>query len=131
MSPHLEAELRRSHPLLYAEPYLECDRFMRCGAGWVDIIERLSNKLEALIFAEREQSRYRALQVKEKFGRLRFYMTTQTAEMLDAIAAAEAESERTCEHCGEPGKLRSLGWVRTLCDRCNDVTEKEKAARKP
>jgi len=60
----------------------------------------------------------RASQVKEKFGTLRFYMTTGSNEMYNLIDEAEKESAKTCEFCGKPGKLRSGGWLLTLCDEC-------------
>lgn len=31
---------------------------------------------------------------------------------------AEHQSEVTCEDCGKSGSLRSMSWVRTLCDKC-------------
>lgn len=133
MTPEHEANLRARFPRLYSEPYLRVDGFMRCGDGWFGIIERLSLLLEEKIAAlpEAEQHHYRAEQVKEKFGSLRFYMSKETPGMYDPIHWAETESTSTCEHCGEPGMLRSGGWVRTLCDACHAVTEREKAARKP
>lgn len=60
----------------------------------------------------------RALQVKEKFGSLRFYMTSNTDEIDDLIDKAEEKSYKTCEECGCPGKLRNGGWMTTLCDSC-------------
>ena len=60
----------------------------------------------------------RASQVKEKFGTLRFYMTSATSEMYDLVQEAEEKSATICENCGKPGKLRSGGWIRCLCDEC-------------
>lgn len=63
-----------------------------------------------------EDGRPRASQVKEKFGTLRFYMSSETEEMSEAIEEAEEESARTCETCGRGGRLRpKLGWIQTLC----------------
>lgn len=59
-----------------------------------------------------------ASQVKEKFGTLRFYMTSETEEMSAAIREAEHKSAETCEDCGSPGVLRRGGWVLTQCDKC-------------
>ena len=56
-------------------------------------------------------------QVKEKFGTLRFYMHSATEEMYDLISKAEQKTETTCEVCGEEGKVRSGGWIVTLCDK--------------
>lgn len=58
-----------------------------------------------------------AVQVKEKFGTLRFYVFGARDEAYHYIAFAEAMSARTCEECGAPGRSRGGGWVRTLCDR--------------
>jgi hypothetical protein len=56
-----------------------------------------------------------AVQVKEKFGGLRFY-TNGATDIQDAyITFAEMISVRTCEVCGKPGKRTSDGWIRTLC----------------
>lgn len=61
----------------------------------------------------------RAAQVKEKFGGLRFYMTSTNDEISSLVAEAEALSQKTCEFCGEEGSLRKSGWWHTLCDACN------------
>lgn len=60
----------------------------------------------------------RAAQVKQKFGTLRFYMTSGTDEMYKLINEAEHKSARTCEECGLPGKLRTTGWRVVNCDSC-------------
>lgn len=60
-----------------------------------------------------------AAQVKEKFSGLRFYMTNYNEEIEKLISEAEELSYRTCEHCGVPGKQRSGGWIKTLCDDCD------------
>jgi len=57
-----------------------------------------------------------ASQVKEKFGTLRFYYNGGD-EVVDGIERmAESMSAVTCEDCGAPGKCRTGGWIRTLCD---------------
>jgi len=58
------------------------------------------------------------VQVKQKFGGLRFYMNFETKEMSAAIYEAEKRAQETCEDCGKPGVLRSGGWLETLCDNC-------------
>lgn len=57
-----------------------------------------------------------AVQVKEKFGTLRFYFDGGDDEVHGMVSMAEYMSKHTCEECGKPGKLRHGGWVRTLCD---------------
>ena len=74
-------------------------------------------------------SRPVAVQVKEKFGVLRYYMSHGTEEMHDWISEAERKSARTCEDCGKPGKYRSdLGWYLTLCDDCHLKHKQHKAS---
>jgi len=57
-----------------------------------------------------------AVQVKEKFGGLRFYVQAATDEHYNYISFAESMSYRTCEECGAPGKRYTDGWHQTLCD---------------
>lgn len=55
-------------------------------------------------------------QVKEKLGTLRFYYDGGDDVVDGMVRMAEAMSAVTCEECGAPGKNRSGGWIRTLCD---------------
>jgi hypothetical protein len=57
-----------------------------------------------------------AVQVKEKFGGLRFYVQAATDKHYNYISFAESMSYRTCEVCGAAGKRYTSGWHRTLCD---------------
>ena len=57
-----------------------------------------------------------AVQVKEKFGGLRFYVNRATDKHWNFISFAESMSYRTCEECGAVGKTYTDGWHRTLCD---------------
>jgi hypothetical protein len=57
-----------------------------------------------------------AVQVKEKFGGLRFYVQAATDKHYNYISFAESMSYRTCEECGASGKTYTDGWHRTLCD---------------
>lgn len=57
-----------------------------------------------------------AVQVKEKFGGLRFYVQAATDKHYQYISFAESMSYRTCEECGNPGKTYTDGWHMTLCD---------------
>ena len=57
-----------------------------------------------------------AVQIKEKFGGLRFYVQAATDKHYQYINFAESMSYRTCEECGNPGKTYTDGWHMTLCD---------------
>lgn len=90
------------------------------GRGWNDIIIRCNRKLEML------DPEYRILQIKEKFGALRYYYETDVKivsvkEAMDRyVRQAELESAKTCEFCGAEGKLmsRKMGWMKTRCTSC-------------
>jgi len=98
--------------------------------GWYDIIDTLCNTIQHHLDWKRGSDRFKgmpdeewdeghqtvAVQVKEKWGGLRFYVNSSDDYIDGAIALAESLSLRTCEQCGAPGKPRGGGWVRTLCD---------------
>jgi hypothetical protein len=89
------------------------------GDGWFDILWRLCEDLEPLV-TEMERAggrQFEVLQVKEKFGGLRFYVNCRRNEAIrQRIGIAADESFHTCEVCGEPGELREERWIKTLCD---------------
>jgi hypothetical protein len=58
-----------------------------------------------------------AVQVKEKFGTLRFYYSGGNEYVSGLVAMAESMSGVTCERCGTPGRLQGRGWIRTLCEQ--------------
>lgn len=75
------------------------------------------------LVAELEQatgSQFEVLQVKEKFGGLRFYANHVNDAIRERIGTAAKESFHTCEICGQPGKLREVGLIKTLCGEHDD-----------
>jgi hypothetical protein len=58
----------------------------------------------------------KVLQVKEKFGTLRFYYEGGDKYVSGLVAMAETMSGVTCEKCGNVGKIRNNGYIQTLCD---------------
>ena len=101
-----------------------------CSDGWFDIIDTLCKNIQHHLAYHRarghttteefeEKFQVRAVQVKEKFGGLRFYVNNEDEYIRGLIAMAESFSFRTCEDCGSPGSPRAGGWIRTLCDGCH------------
>jgi hypothetical protein len=92
------------------------------GDGWFDILWRLCVDLEPLV-ADLEQNtgeKFEVLQVKEKFGGLRFYVNIKNDVIHDRIYAAQEESFHTCEVCGQPGTRREGNggaWIKTFCKK--------------
>ncbi len=68
----------------------------------------------------------RVAQIKEKFGGLRFYYDGGDDHIGGMVTMAESWAARTCEKCGNKGKHRSGGWIRTLCDEHEAEYQKEK-----
>jgi hypothetical protein len=89
-----------------------------CGPGWYALVAGLARTLERQIsrLPTRSQREIYAAQVKEKFGHLRFYMSSSTETMDAAISRARERSLHICEDCGRAGKLRKRKWLATLCD---------------
>ena len=94
------------------------------GDGWFKLIDQLSADITAL--DERDGSQTIAVQVKEKYGGLRFYIESGTDAVIEAIDKAEDLSLKTCEYCGEPGTTRNDGWVSTMCDNCWGIKKEKK-----
>ena len=79
---------------------------------------------QRLKMLEAKESVPTVVQVKEKFGSLRFYVNAATDEHYNYIRFAENLSAVTCEDCGAPGKTRGRGWYYTACDKhTNDGDE--------
>ena len=57
-----------------------------------------------------------AVQVKEKFGTLRFYYEGGDNYTHGMIRLADNLSAVTCDVCGAPGEIRGRGWVTVRCD---------------
>ncbi len=114
-----QLELYKTHPNLFLKPVP-----IECNDGWKDLIWELCDKLEQLIIQQTGkelpfESYCYATQIKEKYGTLHFYMSSQTQEMADLIDEAEKKSAETCEQCGKPGRiLANQKWLCTLCEKC-------------
>lgn len=61
---------------------------------------------------------FRVLQIKEKFGQLRFYTNWVTEGIDEVIRRYENLSERTCIQCGAPATKITTGWISPFCDKC-------------
>ena len=66
-------------------------------------------------------------QVKEKFGTLRFYYTGGDDEISGMVRMAESMSGVTCEECSAPANTHGPGWIRTICESCEQAREVKRA----
>ena len=89
-----------------------------CGNGWYWLINNLCSCIQDYINAN-SKSQTEALQVKEKFGALRFYVRGADEYIYGMISLAESMSYSTCESCGcTTDILHTSGWIKTLCKTC-------------
>ncbi len=125
MSPELEQKLIQKYPTIFADhaapptASLLCFGF-ECDDGWYDLLDTLCTQLSVLPLGKPSADRrgLRAVQVKEKFGTLRFYVDSASDTAFALLDFAEAMSAKTCERCGNRGRTRGQLWVKTLCDVC-------------
>ena len=94
--------------------------------GWYPLVRKLSKDINVELENNPElKSKFKILQVKEKFGGLRFYLSESVSENIDAlIAESEELSMDACISCGANvcgkksiiKKLFKLSWGQsTFC----------------
>jgi hypothetical protein len=123
MKKELQEALFRDFPNLYRERTDKRKTNMAygfcVGDGWEPIIRSLSQKLETMILAlpEADRETHWCMQVKEKFGSLRFYMNDQTSEMVSLIQEAEDAAAFVCSTCGRSKKHTGM-FMEPSCPGC-------------
>lgn len=144
MKQELDEELCAKYPKIFANRHgdmketLMCWGF-ECGDGWYKILDSLCRQIQSHIDWKNEQrDRFQrgngctqvvAVQVKEKFGGLRFYYDGGDDAIDGMVRMAESWAANTCETCGESGTIRHGGWIRTLCDRHEEERQEQYAKR--
>lgn len=108
-------DLVQQHPVLFAAGNRPENSDL--PAGWFDLASRTCAELEAL-----PNSTYfskRVVQIKEKFGTLRWHFEDPVRVPAAAgaiVQRAQAQSARTCMACGKEGQARRTRWIQILCD---------------
>ena len=110
MNPYLTQILLDKYPKLFSNGQFWG---FECGDGWYDILDHLCGAIKEHTYDSDEVT---VDQVKEKFGRLRFYLSREDDVIHGMVSMAEYMSAHTCEICGERGQLRTGSWLVTLCD---------------
>jgi len=92
---------------------------VECEDGWYDLINNalfaIQQQYDQLEESEKEDTCI--IQIKEKFGGLRLYMSQTTDAMDDIIRTAESTAYKTCEVCGATDNIATADtrYIRTLC----------------
>lgn len=99
--------------------------------GWENEVDKGWGPLVRLAcdYLRNNYPKCRILQVKEKFGGLRFYFSAEaypeetSKEIYEYIGSLENKSFQTCERCGAPGSPQNVTryWVKTVCADCAEL----------
>ena len=140
MTPEKTNALLTNYPKIFRNGFqFECDD------GWYQLISDLCKYIQGMIDNNDhlELQQVKAVQVKEKFGTLRFYIEyfesvkgnkrqeEWWSKVYGAIHFAEFISRRFCERCGinQNVKMRSLtGRYHIYCDSCEEQYMREQDA---
>ena len=95
--------------------------------GWVSVIDKLCGCMQNYIDNTTRYTKEGPLkpeqvtcvQMKEKFGGLRFYTNGHNDEVEGMIRMAEYMCDNTCQDCGSTEDIGTTkGWISTLCRSC-------------
>lgn len=95
--------------------------------GWLPVIDKLCGSIQSYIdnhVTYTKDGKYNptqvtCLQMKEKFGGLRFYTNGHDDVIEGMITMAEYICDNTCENCGSEEDLGlTKGWVSVMCRTC-------------
>ena len=146
MRKALQDKLFQKYPKIFRQKDLSAQETgmcwgISCGDGWYDLIDDLCGEIQnrvanvnrirkldlsaapvTLIPTKTELFVCEAVQVKEKFGELRFYTVGGDDYIDGLITMAESVSARTCTECGHKASVNkpSRGWIYTLCANCKE-----------
>lgn len=139
MDIELQNKLFEKYPRLFCQKDLDPQKTamcwgIACGNGWYDLIDNLcativnrrdSVNREGNYDYERQEPRKKiepqAVQVKAKFGGLRFYIYDSDEYIDGAISLAESMSYHICENCGSSASNPDMMIDFTLCKKCDET----------
>ena len=138
MQQELQDKLFKKYPKIFRQKDLPMQQTcmcwgITCGDGWYNIIDTLCSQIQHHLThsltkeQDLETINVEAVQVKEKFGGLRFYYNGGDDFIRGLAWMAEGISDCTCEECGSPGTKNDGGWIHTLCDDCHENWDKIRA----
>ena len=125
MNEQLTEQLHNNYPTIFVDKNapptksLICFGF-ECNDGWYWLIDQLCYALKTYIESHPDVPTVVAIQVKEKYGGLRFYYYGGN-EFTDRIVSFyETLSELVCEKCGSTDGVSQTqgGWISTSCEKC-------------
>lgn len=128
MKIELQEKLVKKYPIIFEDYGGEVSKTgmafgIQCGDGWYFIIDMLCLTIKRI--CEKSNIKVKAFQIKEKFGRLCFYIqsdnidTNICPEIYAVIEFASSLSSQVCEVCGSTKDVIQTGhWIMTRCSEC-------------
>lgn len=87
--------------------------------GWRKAFgEQLCDELKTELEQAGVLNDYRILQIKEKYGELRWYDHGNTEDGRQILRKYAELSSRTCIGCGKPATRITTGYILPVCDDC-------------
>lgn len=132
MNKDMQETLYQKYPSIFRQKDLDKTVTAMCwgisvGDGWYTLIDELCDNIQNRLRnvnrnkPESEHLICEAVQVKEKFGELCFYIYGGDDYINGLISMAESMSCHVCSECGnksDPQKER--GWIYTKCNPCQE-----------
>lgn len=141
MDRKLVNKLYKKYPKIFKQKDLPMSETCMCwgidaGNGWYTLIDNLCSVIKNEMKNEKSRAKFEkqkpkpqieAVQVKEKFGELRFYTNYRNCFVAGAISLATRLSVTICEFCGSTDSIvQTRGWIHSLCSKCLEESSKEK-----
>lgn len=133
MKKELQEKLFSQYPKIFAQKDLDKTQTamcwgIACGDGWYTLLDTLCVNIQNRITnvnrnkSEEDKLVCQAVQVKEKFGGLCFYIYGGDDYIDGLVSLAESMSYRTCSECGNPSEENKTnrGWIYTMCANCKE-----------
>ena len=89
--------------------------------GWRESFGiKMCEEIKELLIKENKFEEYQVMQIKEKFGELRWYGNYTSPELSKILDKYTKLSRFTCENCGQTAKYVSTPWIYPICDKCSE-----------
>jgi len=128
-----DKEMQQYFPTTYPAMFAGKYGGIAVGDGWSGILTQLCQSIQSHIDWKNKDGvvvpQVEVLQLKEKFGSLRFYYQGGDEYIAGLVSMAESMSGITCEECGSPGSQGGQGWISTLCPTHRAERDAERVKR--
>ena len=128
MKQELQDKLFEKYPKIFIQKDWSMQQTCMCwgictGDGWYHIIDTLCHEIQHRVDTIEELEQVEAVQVKEKWGGLRFYYEGGDDYIAGLVSYAESLSMIACIECGRPTEDTVRSWMK-ICPNCEKGLDK-------